>query len=119
MSRMGNLRQALLVKLGSPFLALLLTSELCLAQFGEYGKAATTTSAQATAMQQAKEFLESCGEDFTGITLTNADLKGNLPAASTGTVIGIDFERLEQVVPPDTPGAPGHPGCVMILMFHE
>src|SRR5690349_14133969 len=33
--------------------------------------------------------------------------------------IGIDFARLEAVVPPGTPGAPGHPGLAIVVMYHE
>ena len=102
-------------------MAVVVLSGVVCAQFGPYGHATTPTSGQQTSLDQARTFLESTGEDLSGITLTSADLSGNLPAASSGdgTTIGIDFDRLEAVVPPDTPGAPGHPGCVVILVFHE
>jgi hypothetical protein len=105
----------------SLLLAVAATTGKGLAQFGEYGHPVSTTADQQQALDKAKEFLESTGEDLSGVTLTAANFKGNIPAASSGdgTVIGIDFERLEQVVPPNTPGAPGHPGCVVILIFHE
>lgn len=120
-SRMTKQAQASLERILLLAIALVLTTRLGFAQFGEVGHSITTTPAQQQALDQAKTFLESTGENLTGITLTNADLRGNIPAAmsANGTVLGIDFARLEAVVPPGTPGAPGYPGCVLILVFHE
>ena len=91
------------------------------AQFGDLGHSAPTSPAQQDAINKATDFLTSVGEDLSGITVTNAELVGNLPSAfdpNTNT-LGIDFDRLNEVVPPNTPGAPGHPGTVAVCMFHE
>jgi hypothetical protein len=90
-------------------------------EYGPVGRNVPTTPAQQTAINQAVQFLESVGENLSGITVSAADLKGAAPAAASGdgTKIGIDFDRLQEVVPPATPGAPGHPGLLVILLFHE
>jgi hypothetical protein len=46
---------------------------------------------------------------------------GNTPATSdpSGNRIGIDFGNLAALVPEDTPGAPGLPGLLVVLIYHE
>lgn len=103
----------------------LLQSGLSAQAFGDNGDAKATSSDQQAVLDTVQDLLEAVGgEDFTGIALTNADLNGNLPAAAhsnpDGTgIIGVDFERIDEVIPPGTPGAPGYPGVVVILVFHE
>lgn len=91
------------------------------AQFAPHGNSAFTSFDQQVVLEQARSFLIARGENLAGVNLTNASLNSNLAAASSadGMTIGIDFERLEAVVPPETPGAPGHAGCVVILLYHE
>ncbi len=91
------------------------------AQYGRVGSNVTATPAQQTAINQAVQFLQSVGENLSGITVSAAELEGNAPAAASGdnTNIGIDFDRLQEVVPPSTPSTPGHPGLLVILIYHE
>ncbi len=91
------------------------------AQWGGDATSLPTTPAQQTAINQAVHFLESRGEVLAGTTITNADIPGNAPAITSGDglSIGIDFGRIEEVIPPETPGAPGTPGILVVLIFHE
>jgi len=100
---------------------LLLISGAVQAQFGPKAVVVPTTPEQQTVINQAVAYLESTGESLAGVTITNVDIVGNAPGISTqdGLHIGIDFARLEAVVPPGTPGAPGHPGLAIVVMYHE
>ncbi|MEQ8765797.1 MAG: hypothetical protein RL885_17875 [Planctomycetota bacterium] len=92
------------------------------AQYGAYGHDVATSSEQAQSIALAVSFLQNVGgENLAGIQISNADLEGSLPAASSrdGKHIGIDFAPVGEVIPPSTPGAPGHPGLVVMLIFHE
>jgi len=105
-----------------PHLALVFAlSGFANAQFGSFGKSKPTAPDQAAALTQAKNFLAAVGENVSGTTFVNADAIGNSPAVTSadGNTIGIDFDRLEAVVPPSTPGAAGHPGLLVVLIYHE
>jgi hypothetical protein len=103
------------------FTALLYTAmtQGAYAQFGDRGHVLPTTPAQQTAIDQAVAFLQSVGEDTSGLSITNCDANGNTAALAAPGHVGIDFGRLDEVVDPNTPGAPGHPGLVVIVLFHE
>ncbi len=101
---------------------ILAAAGLCRAQYGRYGHDITTTPEQQQSIDIAVTFLEDFGgENLEGVSISNADLAGSIPAASSGDGkhIGIDFARVRDVIPATTPGAPGHPGLVVILIFHE
>lgn len=97
----------------------LLVQSRARAQYAEVGHDVAPTQQQQQAISLAVGYLEAQGWDFSEISVSSAELQGDYPAASVPGHIGIDFERVAEVIPPDTPGAPFHPGLLVVLIMHE
>ena len=91
------------------------------AQWGELAKAKPLTPAQESSLAQAKQYLASQGHSVpAGTTVGGAKVEtGYGVTSSDGTAIGVDFDQIENAVPPETPGAPGKPGLLAVVLLHE
>jgi hypothetical protein len=68
------------------------------------------------------EYLNAAGEPLPeGWQIVAIDTSGAAPAAGDPNTrqIGIDYKKFEEAVPESTPGAPGKPGMVCVLLIHE